>query len=130
LIVDDSKIARKQVIRCLEKIGVQVTALNDGLQAWNHLQELTDSGVRIQDEYLMLVSDIEMPEMDGYTLTSNIRNDARIADFNIVLHTSLSGVFNKAMVEKVGADGFISKFNPDILGNVVVKRIEQFTKNK
>jgi two-component system chemotaxis response regulator CheV len=130
LIVDDSKIARKQVTRCLEKIGVQVTALNDGMQAWNHLQELTDAGVRIQDKYLMLVSDIEMPEMDGYTLTSKIRNDARIADFNIVLHTSLSGVFNKAMVEKVGADGFISKFNPDILGNVVVKRIEQFTKDK
>jgi two-component system chemotaxis response regulator CheV len=130
LIVDDSNIARKQVTRCLEKVGVQVTALNDGLQAWNHLQELTDAGVRIQDKYLMLVSDIEMPEMDGYTLTSNIRNDARIADFHIVLHTSLSGVFNKVMVEKVGADGFISKFNPDILGDVVVKRIEQFTKDK
>ncbi|MFQ3171200.1 MAG: two-component system chemotaxis response regulator CheV [Oleispira sp.] len=130
LIVDDSKIARKQVTRCLEEVGVTVTALNDGMQAWNHLQELADSGVRIQDKYLMLISDIEMPEMDGYTLTTNIRNDPRIANFNIVLHTSLSGVFNKAMVEKVGADGFISKFNPDILGEVVVKRIEQFIKPK
>jgi two-component system chemotaxis response regulator CheV len=130
LIVDDSKIARKQVTRCLQQIGVQVTALNDGMQAWNHLQELADAGVRIQDKYLMLISDIEMPEMDGYTLTSNVRNDARIADFHIVLHTSLSGVFNKAMVEKVGADGFISKFNPDVLGDVVVKRIEQFTQSK
>jgi two-component system chemotaxis response regulator CheV len=130
LIVDDSKIARKQVTRCLEEVGVTVTALNDGMQAWNHLQELADSGVRVQDKYLMLISDIEMPEMDGYTLTTNIRNDPRIADFNIVLHTSLSGVFNKAMVEKVGADGFISKFNPDILGEVVVKRIEQFIKPK
>lgn len=126
LIVDDSKIARKQVARCLEEIGVTVTALNDGMQAWNHLQELTDAGERIQDKYLMMISDIEMPEMDGYTLTTSIRNDPRIADFNIVLHTSLSGVFNKAMVEKVGADGFIAKFNPDILGEEVVKRIEQF----
>jgi two-component system chemotaxis response regulator CheV len=130
LIVDDSKIARKQVSRCLEEIGVEVTALNDGRQAWNHLQELTDAGVRIQDKYLMMISDIEMPEMDGYTLTTSIRNDPRIADFNIVLHTSLSGVFNKAMVEKVGADGFIAKFNPDILGEEVVKRIEQFTNAK
>jgi two-component system chemotaxis response regulator CheV len=130
LIVDDSKIARKQVSRCLEEVGVKVTALNDGLQAWKHIQELTDSGVRVQDRYLMLISDIEMPEMDGYTLTTSIRNDARIADFHIVLHTSLSGVFNKAMVEKVGADGFISKFNPDILGEVVVQRIEQFTEAK
>lgn len=130
LIVDDSKIARKQVTRCLEEIGVEVTALNDGLEAWNHLQELTASGVRVQDKYLMLISDIEMPEMDGYTLTTNVRNDSRISDFHIVLHTSLSGVFNKAMVEKVGADGFISKFNPDILGDVVVKRIEEFTKSR
>ncbi len=130
LIVDDSKIARKQVSRCLEEIGVKVTALNDGMQAWNHLQELTDAGERIQDKYLMMISDIEMPEMDGYTLTTSIRNDSRIADFNIVLHTSLSGVFNKAMVEKVGADGFIAKFNPDILGEEVVKRIEQFTQAK
>ncbi len=130
LIVDDSKIARKQVARCLEEIGVTVTALNDGMQAWNHLQELTDAGERIQDKYLMMISDIEMPEMDGYTLTTSIRNDPRIADFNIVLHTSLSGVFNKAMVEKVGADGFIAKFNPDILGEEVVKRIEQFREGK
>ncbi len=130
LIVDDSKIARKQVARCLEEIGVEVTALNDGLQAWNHLQKLTDEGVRIQDKYLMMISDIEMPEMDGYTLTTSVRNDPRIADFNIVLHTSLSGVFNKAMVEKVGADGFIAKFNPDILGEEVVARIEQFTSAK
>lgn len=130
LIVDDSKIARKQVSRCLQEIGVEVTALNDGLEAWNHLQELTDSGVRIQDKYLMMISDIEMPEMDGYTLTTSIRNDSRIADFKIILHTSLSGVFNKAMVEKVGADGFISKFNPDILGEAVVNRIEEFTQAK
>lgn len=130
MIVDDSKIARKQVSRCLEEIGVEVTALNDGKQAWEHLQQLTDSGIRIQDKYLMLISDIEMPEMDGYTLTTNVRNDSRISDFHIVLHTSLSGVFNKAMVEKVGANGFISKFNPDILGDVVVKRIEQFKKPK
>jgi len=124
LIVDDSKIARKQVQRCLEEIGVEVTALNDGMQAWKHLQELVESGVRPQDKYLMMISDIEMPEMDGYTLTSNVRQDSQINDFHIVLHTSLSGVFNQAMVEKVGADGFIAKFNPDVLGEEVAKRIE------
>lgn len=126
LIVDDSKIARKQVTRCLEGVGVKVTALNDGKEAWNHLQEIADSGENIQDKYLMMISDIEMPEMDGYTLTTNVRKDPRIAGLHIVLHTSLSGVFNKAMVEKVGADGFISKFNPDILGQEVVQRIEQY----
>lgn len=124
LIVDDSKIARKQIVRCLEDVGVEVFALNDGLQAWKHLEELVDSGADINEHYMMMISDIEMPEMDGYTLTSNIRNDARLQKFHVVLHSSLSGVFNKAMVEKVGANDFIAKFDPDILAQKVADRIE------
>ena len=72
---------------------------------------------------MMLISDIEMPEMDGYTLTTRIRSDSRMAGFYIVLHSSLSGVFNKAMVEKVGADDFIAKFDPDILAEQVVRQV-------
>lgn len=124
LIVDDSKIARKQITRCLEKLGVEVTALNDGRQAWEHLQALVDDGKRLQDEYLMLISDIEMPEMDGYTLTTRIRADNRMEGFHVVLHSSLSGVFNQAMVAKVGADDFIAKFDPDVLAGQVASRIE------
>lgn len=123
LIVDDSMIARKQVMRCLEGVGVEVVALNDGLQAWQHLQGIADAGERVQDHYLMMISDIEMPEMDGYTLTSSVRGDARMSGFDIVLHSSLSGVFNKAMVEKVGADDFIAKFDPDILAEKVISRL-------
>ena len=123
LIVDDSKIARKQVSRCLENIGVEVVALNDGRQAWEHVQAIADSGERLQDHYMMMISDIEMPEMDGYTLTTRIRSDSRMAGFYIVLHSSLSGVFNKAMVEKVGADDFIAKFDPDILAEQVVRQV-------
>ncbi|MCY0965911.1 chemotaxis protein CheV [Parathalassolituus penaei] len=124
LIVDDSKIARKQIIRCLENIGVEVVALEDGRQAWEHLYSIADSGRRLQDEYMMLISDIEMPEMDGYTLTTRIRADSRMAGFHVVLHSSLSGVFNKAMVEKVGADDFIAKFDPDVLAGQVSRQIE------
>ncbi|WP_320821277.1 chemotaxis protein CheV [Thalassolituus sp.] len=123
LIVDDSKIARKQVSRCLENIGVEVVALNDGRQAWEHVQAIADNGERLQDHYMMMISDIEMPEMDGYTLTTRIRSDSRMAGFHIVLHSSLSGVFNKAMVEKVGADDFIAKFDPDILAEQVVRQV-------
>lgn len=124
LIVDDSRIARKQVVRCLEGIGVEVVALNDGLQAWQHLEEIVDRGESIYDYYLMLISDIEMPEMDGYTLTSKIREDSRTNQFHVVLHSSLSGVFNKAMVEKVGVNDFIAKFDPDILAEKVIGRLE------
>ncbi|GLK89432.1 chemotaxis protein [Pseudomonas turukhanskensis] len=124
LIVDDSSVARKQVTRCLQSVGVEVTALNDGRQALEFLRKLADEGKRPEDEFIMLISDIEMPEMDGYTLTAEIRADSRMQKLHILLHTSLSGVFNQAMVKKVGADDFLAKFRPDDLASRVVERIK------
>ncbi len=125
LIVDDSAVARKQVIRCLEHLGIEVTALNDGRQALNFLRQLADEGKRPADEFRMLISDIEMPEMDGYTLTTEIRQDPRMQDMHILLHTSLSGVFNQAMVKRVGADDFLAKFQADELAGRVVDRLRK-----
>ncbi|MCY1402875.1 Chemotaxis protein CheV [compost metagenome] len=123
LTVDDSSVARKQVSRCLQAVGVEVVALNDGRQALDYLRKLVDEGKRPDEEFLMMISDIEMPEMDGYTLTAEIRNDPRMQNLHITLHTSLSGVFNQAMVKKVGADDFLAKFKPDDLASRVVGRI-------
>lgn len=123
LIVDDSSVARKQVSRCLQTVGVEVTALNDGREALNYLKKMADEGRFPDKELLMLISDIEMPEMDGYTLTTEIRSDPRMQKLHILLHTSLSGVFNQAMVKKVGADDFLAKFKPDDLAARVVDRI-------
>ena len=124
LTVDDSSVARKQVSRCLQTVGVEVVALNDGRQALEYLRKLVDEGKRPEEEFLMMISDIEMPEMDGYTLTAEIRNDPRMQKLHIILHTSLSGVFNQAMVKKVGADDFLAKFRPDDLAQRVVDRIK------
>lgn len=124
LIVDDSKIARKQITKCLQAVGVEVTAMNDGKEAWEHLLSIINDGESVYDRYMMMISDIEMPEMDGYTLTTSVRSKAELKDFHIVLHSSLSGVFNKAMVEKVGANDFIAKFDPDVLANQVLQRLE------
>ena len=66
-----------------------------------------------------------MPEMYGYTLHTEIRADPRLKDLYIVLHTSLSGVFNNALVQKVGADRFIPKFQPDDLASAVLDRLKQ-----
>lgn len=123
LIVDDSSVARKQVLRCLQTVGVEVTALNDGREALDYLKQMAEEGRRPDEELLMLISDIEMPEMDGYTLTTEIRSDPRMQKLHILLHTSLSGVFNQAMVKKVGADDFLAKFKPDDLAARVVERI-------
>lgn len=124
LTVDDSSVARKQVSRCLQTVGVEVVALNDGRQALEYLKKLVAEGKKPEEEFLMMISDIEMPEMDGYTLTSEIRSDSRMQKLHIVLHTSLSGVFNQAMVKKVGADDFLAKFRPDDLAARVVDRIK------
>lgn len=125
LTVDDSSVARKQVSRCLQTVGVEVVSLNDGRQALEYLRKLVDEGKDPSEEFLMMISDIEMPEMDGYTLTSEIRSDPRMQNLHIILHTSLSGVFNQAMVKKVGANDFLAKFRPDDLASRVVDRIKE-----
>jgi two-component system chemotaxis response regulator CheV len=70
-----------------------------------------------------------MPEMDGYTLTTEIRRDPRMQNMHVLLHTSLSGVFNQNMVKRVGANDFLAKFQPDDLAGRVVERIRQADAN-
>jgi len=123
LIVDDSKIARKQMTKTLEQVGLKVVALNDGREALDHLLALVDEGVDPVERYPIVISDIEMPEMDGYTLTTHIRANDKLKGLYILLHTSLSGVFNKNMVQKVGANEFLAKFQPDMLAQLVIERV-------
>lgn len=119
LIADDSAVARNQVKRTVEQIGLKTHLAKDGLEALNYLKSIADSGRDVTKEVLLVISDIEMPEMDGYTFTAEVRSDARLAELPVILHTSLSGVFNKAMVDKVGADRFIAKFDPNELAATV-----------
>lgn len=121
MIVDDSTVARRQLKKCLSKLGFELDAFNDGQEAFLHLKSLVDSGVNPQEEYLMVISDIEMPEMDGYTLVSSIKSVLGLKELHVVLHTSLSGVFNASMVKKVGANNFLAKFMPEELSHYVME---------
>lgn len=123
LVVDDSVVARNQIKRCLEAVGFTCTLLKNGLEAYQFLENMVVEGKSPTDEYLMMISDIEMPEMDGYTLTRRVKESPEMKGLYILLHTSLSGVFNKAMVEKVGADDFIPKFDANELANAVLERL-------
>lgn len=125
LVVDDSSTARNQVIGTLSQLGVQIIECCDGLEALNLLRSWADEGIDVAKELLMMITDAEMPEMDGYKLTFEVRNDARMKDLYITLNTSLSGSFNEAMVKKVGCDRFISKFQPDLLVEVAQDRLRQ-----
>jgi two-component system chemotaxis response regulator CheV len=122
MIADDSTVARNQVKRALEPLGIKMILAKNGQDALDQLLaiEATCENSLIEKVALM-ISDIEMPEMDGYTLTAEVKANERMQEMPIILHTSLSGVFNNAMVEKVGADDFIPKFHPDELATAVKK---------
>ena len=125
LIVDDSSTARKQIRDTLEQLGLVILECHNGAEALALLKEWADAGKRVTDHILMMFTDAEMPEMDGYRLTAEVRSDERMADLFIALNTSLSGSFNQAMVEKVGCNRFISKFQPDLLVDVVQQRMRE-----
>ncbi|BFM20621.1 chemotaxis protein CheV [Gilvimarinus japonicus] len=123
LIVDDSNIARKQIQRVVESMGIRTTLKKDGREAMEYLQSMQEQGLNPLEELIMIISDIEMPEMDGYTFTAELRANSSLSQMYVVLHTSLSGVFNAAMVKKVGADDFLAKFHPDELAKRVNDRV-------
>lgn len=123
LVVDDSRVARQQIRSVLDQLGVGATLLSDGRQALEHLLQIHASGEDPAERYAMVISDIEMPAMDGYTLTTEIRRHPGLAGLYVLLHTSLSGVFNNAMVERVGANAFVAKYSPHELAEYVMARL-------
>ncbi|MCG2838450.1 chemotaxis protein CheV [Photobacterium sp. WH77] len=123
LIVDDSSTARAQIRDTLSQLGLEIIEAINGQKALDILKGWCDEGKEVNHEILMMFTDAEMPEMDGYRLTHEIRSDERMKDLFIALNTSLSGSFNQAMVDKVGCDRFISKFQPDLLVEVVQDRL-------
>ncbi|MBO1924493.1 chemotaxis protein [Thiomicrorhabdus sp. 6S3-12] len=129
---DDSAVARSQLKNILDHMGIANKIVNNGKKALELLQKWADEAdqgmaLPVSERVLMVISDIEMPEMDGYTLTSSIRKDDRLKDLYVVLNSSLSGGFNDKLTEKVGANTFISKWHSDQLARVIVARIDEVT---
>ncbi|NQD95248.1 chemotaxis protein CheV [Pseudomonas sp. CrR25] len=123
LLVDDSSVALAQLRDTLTQLGLKMHVATDGLKGLQMLKKWADAGEVLTDKLLMVFTDAEMPEMDGYRLTTEIRQDPRLRGLYVVLHTSLSGSFNEAMVRKVGCDNFLSKFQPDKLVEVIRERL-------
>ena len=130
LMVDDSSVARNQVTRVLAQMGVEYTTANDGRQALDRLVEWLDAGRDVENWLALVISDVEMPRMDGYSLTRAIREHPQLAHLHVILHTSLSGVFNQSMVEKVGANDFLPKWEPDTLAVIVQEHLRQHARER
>lgn len=127
LILDDSSVARKQVGSVVRSLGYETTLCKDGLEGLTYLKSMIADGKDPEKEFAMIISDIEMPEMDGYTFTAEVRAHPQLSKLYIILHTSLSGVFNEAMVKKVGANDFVAKFNPNELASRVSERVSSIS---
>jgi two-component system chemotaxis response regulator CheV len=125
LVADDSSTARKMIARTLDQVGIPYIMTVNGRDALTKLQELAADGQPVTGKIGLVISDIEMPEMDGYTLTTEIKKDSRLKDLYVLLHSSLSGVFNDSMVKKVGADQFLAKFNSDDFARLVLEVIDR-----
>jgi two-component system chemotaxis response regulator CheV len=125
LVADDSSVARNQIKRVLDQLSITYTLVKDGQEALDTLNQWISEGKNLSQYLALIISDIEMPRMDGYTLAAKVRQNPAMKDVFILLHTSLSGVFNQAMVEKVGANQFLAKYDPDELARHVQQRLRE-----
>jgi two-component system chemotaxis response regulator CheV len=119
MVVDDSLVARHQTAHTLEPLGMECLMVRDGKEALAALKSLAGEGALVD----MVLSDIEMPEMDGYTLTREIRNDPALQHLYVLLHTSLNGAINTEKAHKAGANDVLTKFVPVDLAHAVARAL-------
>ena len=132
LFADDSVVARKQIEKTLQKMGINYVSAKNGNDAWDKLQELATRAESLDipmNEYLRLIlTDVEMPGMDGYVLTKKIKSDPRFKNIPVLMHSSLSADTNMAIGKQVGADHYLPKFDPIELSKAVLSYIKPTTK--
>ncbi|GJM04486.1 MAG: chemotaxis protein CheW [marine bacterium B5-7] len=125
LVVDDSAMARKQIIKVLEQVKIKYSQAKNGKEAFEMLLEWAqDESTPIIDKCSLVLTDVEMPEMDGYTLTKSIKEHPELAKLTVLLHSSLSGAFNESMIQKVGADDFLAKYDATELATRVLQHLK------
>ncbi|HNQ58607.1 MAG TPA: chemotaxis protein [Candidatus Desulfobacillus denitrificans] len=129
LFADDSSVARKQVQATLDRMGVKYHATINGKQAWEELRKFAayaeSVGRPVREVVSLVLTDIEMPEMDGYMLTKQIKGDARFAGIPVLMHSSLSGMSNQQLGKSVGVDDYVSKFEPQQLAACIARLLHQ-----
>ncbi|MBI5331786.1 MAG: chemotaxis protein CheV [Betaproteobacteria bacterium] len=128
LYADDSSVARKQIERTLEAIGVNGVATVNGRQGWEELLKIAtqadSAGRPVADFVQVILTDVEMPEMDGYVLTKNIKSDPRFQGIPVLMHSSLSSDANRQLGLSVGVDEYVPKFEPHRLAEVLSRLIK------
>lgn len=133
LYADDSSVARAQIQHTLDSLGVHYTSAMNGREAWDILQRIAanaeKSGQKVSDVLHAILTDVEMPEMDGYMLTKQVKSDHRFDDIPVIMHSSLTGTSNNQLGRSVGVDEYVSKFEPqhlaEALGRIALRRSKE-----
>lgn len=123
LLVDDSAVARKQLSDALNYMNIPYQVTDDGRRALEIMKEDARNGKPVD----LLVSDIEMPGLDGYELAFTIRDTPDLAGAYIVLHSSLSSHISLSQAHQVGANEALTKFNVHELIAAMLRGAQQVT---
>ena len=122
---DDSSVARNQIERTLNALGIKFVAAVNGRMAWDELQKIAafaeTTGRTVKDLVQLVLTDVEMPEMDGYILTKTIKSDPRFAGIPVIMHSSLSSMSNQQLGKSVGVDEYVPKFEPQRLAETLAR---------
>lgn len=122
---DDSSVARNQIAKTLDAMQVNHISAINGQQAWIELTKMADyadaSQMPLKEMLQVILTDVEMPEMDGYMLTRKIKADKRFAGIPVLMHSSLSSLSNQQLGKAVGVDEYVPKFEPQKLAQALAR---------
>lgn len=129
LAADDSVVARRLIEQGLTDMGAPFVMTKSGKEAWERLHTMATAaeaeGKTIRDKIALVLTDLEMPEMDGFTLTRNIKGSDRFKALPVVIHSSLSGSTNEEHVRSIGADGYVAKFHAEELAHALRRTLSK-----
>jgi len=129
LAADDSVVARALIEQGLDAMGLPFVMTKSGKECWdqlNHIAEAAEAeGKTVHDKVALVLTDLEMPEMDGFTLTRNIKSNSRFGNMPVVIHSSLSGTTNEEHVKNVRADAYVAKFSAEDLSRTLRTLLRQ-----
>ena len=132
IVAEDSKVARSMLEKGLQAMEIPAQLHITGKDAWEKIGVLAAQaqaeGVPITDKIALVLTDLEMPEMDGFTLTRKIKTDPVLKDIPVVIHSSLSGNANEDHIRKVKADGYVAKFELNELSSVIEEVLDRSMK--
>lgn len=109
LVVDDSPTARRAICEMLRGMHLEVLEYTTAEAAWKDLSSADESSEL--NKVQLIVSDVEMPKLDGYSFVKRIRNHEKLKKMPIILHSSLTGDVNRDRAKQAGADAYVGKLN-------------------